>query len=63
MRVSAGQLRRWRDNSSGDTFLILSIDPNFENESFWRVLLSDGRTRLWSQTRIQNWSEVVSEGG
>ena len=45
----------------GETFLVLSIDPNFENEPFWRVLLNSGGTKLWSQTRIKGWSEVISE--
>ena len=61
VRVKSGQLRRWKDDDSGATFLVLSIDPNYENEPFWRVLLHSGGTKLWSQTRIKGWSEVISE--
>ena len=63
--VESGQLRQWRyaglGEGLGETFLVLSIDPNFENEPFWRVLLISGGTKLWSQTRIKGWSEVISE--
>jgi len=42
-------------------FLVLHFDPNFSNEPFWRVLKADGGTKLWSETRIANGSEVIGE--
>ena len=71
MRVKAGQLRQWKaeEGGLGDTigggsmFLVLEQDPAFTNEPFWRVLRSVGDTKLWSETRIEGWSEVVSEAG
>jgi hypothetical protein len=42
-------------------FLVLHIDPRFSNEPFWQVLKADGDTKLWSETRIVEFSEVISE--
>jgi len=44
-------------------FLVLHIDPRFSNEPFWQVLKADGDTKLWSETRIVESSEVISEAG
>ena len=73
MRVKAGQLRQWKaeaasrlrlgDDSGRSMFLVLEQDPAFTNEPFWRVLRSVGDTKLWSETRIEGWSEVVGEAG
>ena len=70
MRVEAGQLRQWKaevavlgDDSGGSMFLVLERHPDFTNEPFWRVLRSVGDTKLWSESRIEGWSEVVSEAG
>ena len=66
MRVKAGQLRQWKsevavlgDTSGGSMFLVLEQDPAFTNDPFWRVLRSVGDTKLWSETRIEGWSEVI----
>jgi hypothetical protein len=68
MKVEAGQLRQWKaevavlgDASGGSMFLVLEQHPDFTNEPFWRVLRSAGDTKLWSETRIEGWSEVISE--
>ena len=68
MKVEAGQLRQWKaevavlgDASGGSMFLVLEQHPDFTNEPFWRVLRSAGDTKLWSETRIEGWSEVVSD--
>lgn len=73
MKVEAGQLRQWKasaasrlwlgDDSGRSMFLVLERHPDFTNEPFWRVLRSVGDTKLWSETRIEGWSEVVSEAG
>ena len=70
MQVRAGQLRQWKaevavlgDSSGGSVFLVLGRHPDFTNDPFWRVLRSVGDTKLWSETRIEGWSEVVSEDG
>jgi len=65
--VEAGQLRQWRlptpfsvtSGSGGKIFLVLQRDPDFKNEPFWQVLRSEGGTKLWSETRIERWSEVI----
>ena len=69
MQVEAGQLRQWKAEVAvlGDTigggsmFLVLEQDPAFTNDPFWRVLRPVGDTKLWSETRIEGWSEVVGE--
>lgn len=70
MRVEAGQLRQWRpeaailaDGSGGKIFLVLQRDPDFTNDSYWQVLRPEGDTKLWSEERIERWSEVVGEDG
>lgn len=70
MQVEAGQLRQWKAEvavvvygGGGSMFLVLEQHPDFTNEPFWRVLRSVGDTKLWSETRIEGWSEVVSEAG
>ena len=70
MRVKTGQLRQWKaevavlgDSSGGSMFLVLERHPDFTNEPFWRVLRSAGDTKLWSESRIEGWSEVVGEEG
>jgi hypothetical protein len=70
VQVEAGQLRQWRpetailaDNSGGKIFLVLHRDPNFTNDTFWLVLRSEGGTKLWSETRIERWSEVIGGDG
>ena len=70
MQVAVGQLRQWKaevavlgDDSGGSVFLVLERHPDFTNDPFWRVLRSVGDTKLWSETRIEGWSEVVSEAG
>ena len=67
MQVEAGQLRQWKaevavlgDDSGGSVFLVLERHPDFTNDPFWRVLRSVGDTKLWSETRIEGWSEVIS---
>ena len=69
MRVKAGQLRQWKADVSvietairswEGTFLVLERHPDFTNEPFWRVLRSAGDTKLWSESRIEGWSEVIS---
>ena len=66
MKVETGQLRQWKsevavlgDSSGGSMFLVLEQDPAFTNDPFWRVLRSVGDTKLWSETRIEGWSEVI----
>jgi hypothetical protein len=68
MKVESGQLRQWRpdpavgpDGSGGSVFLVIERDPAFKNDPFWRVLKSEGGTKLWSQMRIERWSEVIDE--
>ena len=73
MKVEAGQLRQWKaeavallesaQDSGRSMFLVLERHPDFTNEPFWRVLRSVGDTKLWSETRIEGWSEVVGEAG
>ena len=70
MQVEAGQLRQWKaevavlgDDSGGSVFLVLERHPDFTNDPFWRVLRSVGDTKLWSESRIEGWSEVISEEG
>ncbi len=72
MRVKAGQLRQWKaevavlgDGSGGSVFLVLEQHPDFGRAGgpFWRVLRPAGDTKLWSETRIEGWSEVISEDG
>ena len=70
MAVEAGQLRQWKaevavlgDDSGGSMFLVLERHPDFTNDPFWRVLRSVGDTKLWSESRIEGWSEVISEEG
>lgn len=67
MKVEPGQLRQWNHYSEpwmpSGTFLVLHTDPHFLNERFWRVLKADGGTKLWSETRILDGSEVISEAG
>ena len=70
MQVAVGQLRQWKaevavlgDASGGSVFLVLEQHPDFTNELFWRVLRSVGDTKLWSESRIEGWSEVVGEEG
>jgi hypothetical protein len=70
MRVESGQLRQWRTEavrhgySDGtDIFLVLQRDPDFKNDPFWRVLKSEGGTKLLSETRIERWSEVLGGDG
>ena len=67
MQVAVGQLRQWKaevavlgDSSGGSVFLVLERHPDFTNDPFWRVLRSVGDTKLWSETRIEGWSEVIS---
>ena len=64
MKVEPGQLRQWNHYKESwmptGPFLVLHIDPNFSNEPFWRVLKADGSTKLWSETRIAEGSEVIS---
>lgn len=68
MRVEAGQLRQWRPNPAvgpddprGGVFLVIERDPAFKNDPFWRALSPARGMRLWSQMRIERWSEVISE--
>lgn len=70
VQVEAGQLRQWKaevavlgDGSGGSVFLVLEQHPAFTNDPFWRVLRPAGDTKLWSQSRIESWSEVVSADG
>jgi len=71
VRVEAGQLRQWRPTAAilftngrgGKIFLVLQRDPDFKNDPFWQVLRSEGGTKLWSETRIERWSEVISAAG
>ena len=70
MQVAVGQLRQWKaevavlgDSSGGSVFLVLERHPDFTNDPFWRVLRSVGDTKLWSESRIEGWSEVISEEG
>ena len=70
MRVEVGQLRQWRaevvvlgERSDGSVFLVLEQDPSFTNDPFWLVLHPMGVTKLWSESRIEGWSEVVSADG
>lgn len=63
--VKTGQLRQWNLYMEPwmptGLFLVLHIDPRFSNEPFWQVLKADGDTKLWSETRIVEFSEVISE--
>lgn len=66
MQVKAGQLRQWKaeeaslgDGGGGSMFLVLERHPDFTNDPFWRVLRPAGDTKLWSETRIEGWSEVI----
>ena len=63
--VKIGQLRQWNLYREPwmptGPFLVLDIDPRFSNGPFWRVLKADGSTKLWSETRIVEGSEVISE--
>lgn len=66
MRVEEGQLRQWRaevvvlgERSDRSAFLILEQDPSFTNDPFWLVLMPSGDTKLWSESRIEGWSEVI----
>jgi hypothetical protein len=69
MKVEAGQLRQWKAEvaafehvaSGGSMFLVLEQHPDFTNEPFWQVLRPVGDTKLWSESRIEGWSEVISE--
>ena len=62
--VKIGQLRLWKEPwMPTGPFLVLDIDPRFSNGPFWRVLKADGSTKLWSETRIVEGSEVISEVG
>jgi hypothetical protein len=70
MRVEQGQLRRWSpevevlgESAGGSMFLVLEQHPAFTNDPFWRVLRPVGDTKLWSESRIEGWSEVVGEAG
>lgn len=70
MQVEAGQLRQWKAEVAergwgrgGSMFLVLEQHPAFTNKPFWRVLRPAGDTKLWSETRIEGWSEVISEVG
>ena len=70
MQVEQGQLRQWKAEVAvlGDcviesVFLVLERHPDFTNEPFWRVLRPAGDTKLWSETRIEGWSEVISDDG
>ena len=70
MQVEQGQLRQWKaevavlgDGSGGSMFLVLERHPDFTNEPVWRVLRPVGDTKLWSETRIEGWSEVISDDG
>ena len=68
MRVEAGQLRQWiaevvvlgklPDRSA---FLVIEQHPSFKNDPFWLVLMPSGDTKLWSESRIEGWSEVIDE--
>ena len=66
--IKPGQLRRWRDEdvilerNHSQPFLVLYADPDFVNETFWRVLTVEGM-KLWSEKRMAKWSEVISEEG
>jgi hypothetical protein len=65
--VKTGQLRQWNICKESwmptGPFLVLDSDPNFSNGPFWRVLKADGSTKIWSETRIAEGSEVISEVG
>jgi hypothetical protein len=64
VRVEPGQLRKWRTHAGGpegSVFLVIERDPAFTNDPFWRVLRPEGVTKLWSESRIEGWSEVISE--
>lgn len=65
--VKPGQLRQWNHYKEPlmptGTFLVLHTDPRFSNERFWKVLKANGRTKLWSESRILSGSEVISEAG
>lgn len=67
MKVKTGQLRQWNHYREPwmptGPFLVLHIDPNFSNGPFWRVLKADGSTKIWSESRIAEGSEVISEEG
>ena len=67
MRVEQGQLRQWKaevavlgDTSGGSMFLVLECRPDFVEGPFWRVVRPVGDTKLWSESRIEGWSEVIS---
>jgi len=51
------------NGSGGKIFLVLQRDPDFKNDPFWQVLRSEGGMMLWSETRIERWSEVISGDG
>lgn len=70
MRVKAGQLRQWKsevavlgDASGGSMFLVLECRHSLATGPFWRVLRPVGDTKLWTESRIEGWSEVVGEEG
>ena len=67
MQVEAGQLRQWKaevvvlgDDSGGNMFLVLECRPDFGEMPFWRILRPAGDTKLWTESRIEGWSEVVN---
>jgi hypothetical protein len=70
MKVEAGQLRQWKaevavlgDASGGSMFFVLEQHPDFglAGGPFWQALRPVGDTKLWSESRIEGWSEVISE--
>jgi len=70
VQVKAGQLRQWKSEvavpafiTRESMFLVLERHPDFTNDPFWRVLRAAGDTKLWSESRIEGWSEVISEDG
>ena len=47
--------------SDRSAFLVIEQDPSFKNDPFWLVLMPSGNTKLWSESRIEGWSEVIDE--
>ena len=65
--IEPGQLRRWTRAEivieyGHDVFLVMHRDENFVSYSFWHTL-TPGGVKVWSESRIQDCSEVVSEAG